>query len=93
VQFLISELERIETPKMTELTNLPPNPYDIDPTRRDPGPRPWKSPPIKNPFGPSILPLPGSPPPTFHERRVDEPFTEDGPPMDKPLEPEANKEE
>ncbi len=91
VQFLLGELERIETPKMTVLTNLPPNPYDLDQTRRNPGPRPWKSPP---PFSPDTQPPMRKVIPTESKRPiVDEPFTETGPPLDSPLEPEANKEE
>ncbi len=69
VQFLLSELERIETPKMTLLTNLPPSPYDISRTRRDPEPRPWKSPP---PFSPNTQPMPGQPPQTFEIKQKED---------------------
>ncbi len=62
IQFLLEELERVQTPKMNVLTTLPTSPYDLDRTRRDPGPRPWKSPP---PFSPNNPSLPGQHPQTF----------------------------
>ena len=65
VQFLLGELERIETPKMTVLTTLPkidehadridPVPIKL-PNRSSPieTPQPWRSPPpIRDPYGDS----------------------------------------
>jgi len=64
VQFLLGELERIETPKMTVLTTLPKidehadriDPVPIKrPNRSSPieTPQPWRSPPIRDPYGDS----------------------------------------
>ena len=63
VQFLLGELERIETPGMTELTNLPINPCPVDS-----GPKPWRPTP---PFNPETSPLPGSPPQIFDKLKED----------------------
>lgn len=85
IQFLLSELERIETPKMAVLTTLPKvdeNRDGVDPTpvkrpnRTSPTeiPQPWKSPP---PFRPDTqLPIREVIPTEFKQPLVDKPFTE-----------------